>query len=143
MLQASWCKDEFINANHSHKSYWLLHAWTNSSMLIIFLTKGRIKGRLRMGTTFDLLGPQITPGKNYLSKTVDLNHKGLMGSRRGRLIPLRLKSTILSKYFFSYVIWVPNRPNVVPKINLHQIRPLVKEIISMDEFVHACNKGQN
>ena len=69
--------DEFVHANHSHKSYWLLHAWTNSAMQIIFLTKGRIKLRLRMGTTFDILGTQKTPGKNYLSKTVDFYHKGL------------------------------------------------------------------
>ena len=46
-------------------------------MQIIFLTKGRIKLRLRMGTTFDILGTQKTPGKNYLSKTVDFYHKGL------------------------------------------------------------------
>ena len=46
-------------------------------MQIIFLTKGRIKLRLRMGTTFDILGTQKTSGKNYLSKTVDFYHKGL------------------------------------------------------------------
>ena len=66
--------------NHSHKSYWLLHAWTNSAMQIIFLTKGRIKLRLRMGTTFDILGTQKTSGKNYLSKTVDFYHKGLINA---------------------------------------------------------------
>ena len=70
-------KEEFINCIEGRPSYWLLHAWTNSAMLIIFLTKGRIKGGLILGTTFDLLGTQITSGKKYLSKTVDFNHKGL------------------------------------------------------------------
>ena len=44
-----------------------------------------------------------------------------------------------AQIFFPDVIWVPNRSNVVPKINLPLIRPLVKKIISMAEFVHACN----
>ena len=50
--------------------------------------------------------------------------------------PLRLKSTVSLKYFFPYVIWVPNSSNVVQKVYLPLIRPLVKKIIIMDEFVH-------
>ena len=53
--------------------------------------------------------------------------------------PLWLKSTVLLKYFFPDVIWVPNRSNVRQKMNPPLIRPLVKKIISMAEFVHACN----
>ena len=46
-------------------------------MIYIFLTKGRIQLILTFCITLDLLGTQITLGNNYLSKTVDFNHKGL------------------------------------------------------------------
>ena len=54
------------------------------------------------------------------------------------LNPLWLKSTVLLKYFFPDVIWVPNRSNVVQKMNPPLIRPLVKKILAWpNSSMHA------
>ena len=58
-------------------------------MIYIFLTKGRIQLILTFCITLDLLGTQITLENNYLSKTVDFNHKGLISDYERTTLKLR------------------------------------------------------